>query len=280
MKKKGFTLVELLVVIAIIALLMGILMPALSRVRQIAFRMVCGTNLSGIGKAMLIYANDYNDEFPRAGGVGTATWAKKIPNFAGKTAAEAYVVSGAAKATITSSFYLLVKYTDVTPKSFLCKGDSTAKEFLPGNNVDLITLWDFGVDAINCCSYSYHLPYTTPSYALSTSGDPGMAVASDPSPLSEATNDFSKFDPAGSKELKNYGNSITHQNEGQNVLYMDTHVNFEPVSFCGLNEDNIFTLQVAGGDIRKGVAPIRGKYNPLNRTDSLLVSDEECPNTN
>jgi len=57
MERKGFTLVELLVVIAIIALLMGILMPALARVRQVAFRMVCGTNLSGIGKAMLIYAN-------------------------------------------------------------------------------------------------------------------------------------------------------------------------------------------------------------------------------
>ena len=68
MKRKGFTLVELLVVIAIIALLMGILMPALSRVRQIAFRLICGTNLSGIGKAMLIYSNDYEDEFPKAGG--------------------------------------------------------------------------------------------------------------------------------------------------------------------------------------------------------------------
>ncbi len=67
MKKKGFTLVELLVVIAIIALLMGILMPALARVRAIAFRMVCGSNLSGIGKAMLIYANDYEDEFPQGG---------------------------------------------------------------------------------------------------------------------------------------------------------------------------------------------------------------------
>ena len=68
MKRQGFTLVELLVVIAIIALLMGILMPALSRVRQIAFRTTCGTNLSGIGKAMLIYANDYQDELPKAGG--------------------------------------------------------------------------------------------------------------------------------------------------------------------------------------------------------------------
>ncbi len=272
MKKKGFTLVELLVVIAIIALLMGILMPALSRVRQIAFRMVCGTNLSGIGKAMLIYANDYEDEFPRAGGTNLATWAKKINNFAAAKASDAY----GGKATITSSFYLLVKYTDVTPKSFLCKGDSVAKEFIPGSTVDLITLWDFGADAINACSYSYHLPYTTPSYALSTSGDPGLAVASDPSPLRETTNNWSLFKPDGTKDEKNYGNATTHQNEGQNVLYMDTHVNFEPVSFCGLNEDNIFSIQTAT-DRKKGVLPARGKINPLNRTDSFLVSDSQCP---
>ena len=84
MKKKGFTLVELLVVIAIIALLMGILMPALARVRQLAFRMICGTNLSGIGKAMLLYSNDYQDELPRAGGRNT-TWGavriSELPSF-------------------------------------------------------------------------------------------------------------------------------------------------------------------------------------------------------
>ncbi len=42
----------------------GIMMPALARTRQVAFRMVSATNLSGLGKAMLIYANDYDDEFP------------------------------------------------------------------------------------------------------------------------------------------------------------------------------------------------------------------------
>jgi len=48
----------------VIALLMGILMPALARVRQIAFRMVCAENMSGFGKAMLIYANDNDDKLP------------------------------------------------------------------------------------------------------------------------------------------------------------------------------------------------------------------------
>ena len=42
----------------------GIMMPALARTRQLALRMTSGTNLSGIGKACLIYANDYGDEFP------------------------------------------------------------------------------------------------------------------------------------------------------------------------------------------------------------------------
>jgi prepilin-type processing-associated H-X9-DG protein len=43
---------------------MGIMMPGLARVRQVAFRVQCGQNMSGLGKAMLIYANDYDDEFP------------------------------------------------------------------------------------------------------------------------------------------------------------------------------------------------------------------------
>ncbi|MHC4356267.1 MAG: hypothetical protein ACYS0H_26485, partial [Planctomycetota bacterium] len=50
--------------VAGVALGMGVLMPALARTRQIAFRMVSASNLSAIGKASLIYANDYDDQFP------------------------------------------------------------------------------------------------------------------------------------------------------------------------------------------------------------------------
>ncbi len=42
----------------------GVLMPALARTRQLAFRMTSGTNLAGIGKGCLIYANDHDDQFP------------------------------------------------------------------------------------------------------------------------------------------------------------------------------------------------------------------------
>ena len=65
-KKRGFTLIELLVVIAIIALLMGILMPALQRVRKQARTVYCLSSLKQIGVAMTAYVFDNEDIIPRA----------------------------------------------------------------------------------------------------------------------------------------------------------------------------------------------------------------------
>jgi prepilin-type N-terminal cleavage/methylation domain-containing protein len=66
-RKTGFTLIELLVVIAIIALLMGILMPALSRVRETAKRVVCSSQLKQVGVAISAYAADYDNLMPYYG---------------------------------------------------------------------------------------------------------------------------------------------------------------------------------------------------------------------
>ena len=275
MRRKGFTLVELLVVIAIIALLMGILMPALSKVRQIAFRLICGTNLSGIGKAMMLYANDHNDDLPRAGS-RTSTWSNVGVTYNASTRQAAFGFNAdgtGGRATITSSFYLLIKYTEVTPKSFICKGDTNVKEFEPGNNVDLTLLWDFGPTGTDHCSYSYHLPYC--KYPLTTSGDPGLAIAADPNPWIDKDRDWNGFNPTGGKELAKLGNAITHQEEGQNVLFLDSHVEFESTSSCGLGQDNIYTTQTSNGDVKKGLKPASNSI-PLNRTDSLLVDDRLC----
>ena len=63
-KKKGFTLIELLVVIAIIALLIGILLPALGRARQNANQLKDATNLRGIMQSMETWASDNNGSYP------------------------------------------------------------------------------------------------------------------------------------------------------------------------------------------------------------------------
>ncbi|MFC1763306.1 type II secretion system protein [Planctomycetota bacterium] len=62
-KRQGFTLIELLVVIAIIAVLMGILMPALKKAKEQAQAIACQANLKSFTLAVVMYAQDHDDAF-------------------------------------------------------------------------------------------------------------------------------------------------------------------------------------------------------------------------
>jgi hypothetical protein len=272
------------VLIPVFAGLSLVLMISYAPRRSTAYIMVCGTNLSRLGKAMLIYSNDYDNEFPRAGGKNSV-WSNHTPNWRADSRFDAYGLNAdgtGGRATISSSLYLLVKYEQVEPKRFVCMQDSGTTEFKPAgygaSNKELIDIWDFGPEPAKHCSYSYHMPYGP--YALTTSYLPGMAVAADrnpwiKSPFAKAKRNFNKFNPDGGREKSNIGNTAAHHGWGQNVLFMDSHVGFERYSFCGINDDNIYTYW-DGQNIRRGAVPVLGSQ-PAGRLDSMLVNDPAIP---
>ena len=75
--RRTFTLIELLVVIAVIAILAGILLPALAKAKQRAHRVHCNANLKQIGTAFQLYSLDWDGRVPPhndADGVSPDRW--------------------------------------------------------------------------------------------------------------------------------------------------------------------------------------------------------------
>ncbi|NQV31852.1 MAG: hypothetical protein HQ515_04115 [Phycisphaeraceae bacterium] len=258
--------------------------------KEAAGRRVCQTRLSGLGKAMLLYCNDYDDEFPKAGGRANE-WVPTIPNWRAQTRKAAFGLNyNSGKATLTSSLYLLVKYVEVTPKQFVCPSDPETREFklesvpdeLP-KDFKLYDAWDFGgrYDASNNpashCSYAYHMPFN--NYALTTTHEPGMAVLADRNPwmnpkrVTDPNLGWEPFINGGADAISN-GNSDTHQRQGQNVLFLDSHVAFETRATCGVEKDNIYAIGAKKNspEMPKTQCPkVYGKARPANRHDSVLV---------
>ncbi|MHC4623074.1 MAG: hypothetical protein ACYS4W_04145 [Planctomycetota bacterium] len=295
MKTRRLSLTDSAVMIACIIFLMGILMPALRRARQPAIRLICQTNLTGIGRAMAAYASDNEGSFPRAG-TADCVWSTmgKLGQFWHyPDPAKAFNLE---QATITSSFYLLIKHYQVLPKQFLCKGDEGVQEFaftvekvgppavtpLPslGGPPTMLSVWDFGgrfqIGSHSWpwpgefVSYTYHMPYVANpgglTFTISDISHPRSPVCADRNPFL----DKNVVDP------KVGDNSASHLGKGQNVLYKNLSVVFEKRPTVGLRQDNIYTYRTSfAEDPMIGKAPTdNGDGAPLNYEDAYLVGEK------
>src|SRR3712207_2331514 len=131
----GFTLVELLVVIGIITVLIGLLLPALGKVREHSRRTNCLSNLRQLGHAMVMYTNEFKGRLPNTNPPSTP-------------------------ADYTATNEVLVALNDLyvkSPPSFHCPSD-------PDDVPERIETADYTLPNSARVSYDFYSVYWMPEY--------------------------------------------------------------------------------------------------------------------
>jgi prepilin-type N-terminal cleavage/methylation domain-containing protein/prepilin-type processing-associated H-X9-DG protein len=298
--RKAFTLIELLVVVAIIALLISILLPSLSRARELSKRLVCGTQAKGYGTAVKIYANDNEEHWPTPtfdeDSAAVVEWRRTLVEIGfgganGLDCDDAVVPppnnpdrqsiseDNANLISVTRAMWMLVRSGEVTPKSFICPSSGDQIE----NNQNVDCYYDFESD--KRVSYGFQVPFGPFQTRGSEDVDPRMAVFSDHGPYSRSTTStvvtpLPATDDDWSTDINDPGKDMSPQSwqtynspnhggngtgEGQNVLFGDGHASFHKNPLQGIDNDNIFTLMGADalGEARQsGFSPEEATGGP------------------
>ena len=234
-RRTGFTLVELLVVVAILGMLMGMLIPTLSRARELGRRAVCMKNLQSAAHAMRTYATEF-EAYPALYLGKPGTWL-----VGGQVTDPDYQYKGN-----SCNMYVLVALGHISSAAFICPSIRHTQH----SDEDQTEDDDFR--SYKNLSYSMHVQREEQSTnkewrPLTLNSDANMAMMADRTPMSgvdswspHPVGDCWEATPVGGSQ-KAKQNSFNHSQEGQNVAYVDCHVNWQTSPKVGVDSDNIWT---------------------------------------
>jgi prepilin-type processing-associated H-X9-DG protein len=266
---RGFTRTEAVVIGIVIVLGVAFLIFIRTKQDRVSNRVDCAKNLQQIGQALLLYANDNKGQYPRVrrSMVGDGPDPDPKPTFGtGAAATQPFADDGPAPNDVTAALFLLAREWELIPQRFICPSSSNIPDnFDPRSAAHRSNFTDYRKNL----SYSYANPYPSVAaisagYRLSSVISAEFAVVADKNPgVAGGSDVLSPKKDSPVADIRK-ANTKIHRGDGQNVLFGDGHVAFEPTPFCGVNQDNIY----ATGD---------GKINasPADANDSILLPAEE-----
>ena len=296
--RRGFKLADACVALAVLVVLFAAVVFWVDSARRSSGRIRCASNLRQIAMAAIMYAGQdtrNNGKFPRTyyqPGSGTSQNASQ-----GRNEANAFKGTKGAVGVnnVPAALFHLLKSSDLTAEVFNCPSSNASRAYATGKAKESIQdKSNWPKPFRDYCSYSYNAPFpnkgaVNAGWKFDTTLSPDYPLASDLNPGDKGqtsggygTSKVGTYPYTASRKDMARMNSNNHQNEGQQVAYVDAHVEWQSSPFCGapINgspfRDMIFRSQFTGYDPKTGKGGSFGK--PETAQDALMLPTDDDNN--